>query len=416
MLNAERRLYYARAFCLRRLALCVNDYFCSLMELVKVDNAKTAQLFIQVHADLNKQYPNWIRPLDKDIAEVFDPEKNKTFKFGECERWLLRNEQGAWIGRIAAFVNQKYKTKGDTQATGGMGFFDCINDQAAANLLLDTAKQWLADRGMEAMDGPINFGERDRWWGLLVEGFHEPLYCMNYNPPYYKDLLEQYGFQPFFHQLCFAMKIRERLQDKFFQRHEQLSQDPGFSARHLQKNDLEKYATDFSIVYNKAWAGHDGGKEISPAQALRIFSKMKAVMDEKIIWFVYYNNEPIACWLNLPELNQFFKHMNGKFGLLQKLLFLWLKLTKKCRKITGIVFGVVPEFQGKGADGYMIVEGAKFIQGPHQYDDYEMQWIGDWNPKMINIAESLGTYRSRKLTTYRYLFDRTKEFKRHPMV
>jgi len=75
----------------------------------------------------------------------------------------------------------------------------------------------------------------------------------------------------------------------------------------------------------------------------------------------------------------------------------------------------VPEFQGKGADAYMIVEGAKIIQGP-QYDDYEMQWIGDWNPKMINIAESLGTYPSRKLTTYRYLFDRTKEFKRHPMV
>jgi hypothetical protein len=50
------------------------------------------------------------------------------------------------------------------------------------------------------------------------------------------------------------------------------------------------------------------------------------------------------------------------------------------------------------------------------YDDYEMQWIGEFNPKMVNIAESLGTYRSRRLVTYRYFFDQTREFKRHPVV
>ncbi len=99
------------------------------------------------------------------------------------------------------------------------------------------------------------------------------------------------------------------------------------------------------LVYNKAWAKHDGGKDITKQQALTIFKQMSAAMDEKIVWFVYYNNDPIACWLNLPELNQFFKHMNGKFGMLQKLQFLYLKLMKRCKKFTGIVFGIVPEFQ-----------------------------------------------------------------------
>jgi hypothetical protein len=74
---------------------------------------------------------------------------------------------------------------------------------------------------------------------------------------------------------------------------------------------------------------------------------------------------------------------------------------------------VIPEFQGKGIDGYIIVEGAKVIQNLKKYEDYEMQWIGDFNPKMINISESLGTTRSRNLKTYRYLFDRTATFKRH---
>ena len=87
----------------------------------------------------------------------------------------------------------------------------------------------------------------------------------------------------------------------------------------------------------------------------------------------------------------------------------------------------MPEFQGKGVDSYIIIEGAKVIQnlkkengqyilGEPLYDDYEMQWIGEFNPKMVNVAEALGTNRSRILTTYRYLFDRTKEFKRHPIL
>lgn len=386
------------------------------MELVIVNNEKTAKQFIDTHVVLNKQIPQWIRPLDKDIEQVFDPEKNKAFRQGECIRWILKDDHGKLIGRIAAFVNKRYKTKGDTQPTGGVGFFDCINDQAAANLLFDTAREWLRSKGMEAMDGPINFGERDRWWGLLVEGFYEPLYCMNFNPPYYKDLMETYGFQPFFHQICYAMGVDTQLQEKFFARHAVIAQDPGYRAEYIDKKNLAKYAEDFSIVYNKAWARHEGGKDITKQQALNIFKQMAAAMDEKVVWFVYYKNDPVACWLNLPELNQFFKHMNGKFGLLQKLQFLYLKLMKKCKKFTGIVFGIVPEFQGKGVDAFMIVEGAKVIQKELPYTQYELQWIGDFNPKMLNIAESLGTQPSRKLTTYRYLFDRTKEFRRHPIL
>ena len=82
----------------------------------------------------------------------------------------------------------------------------------------------------------------------------------------------------------------------------------------------------------------------------------------------------------------------------------------------GLVFGIVPEWQGKGVESYLIVEGAKVIQVQQLYDKYEMQWIGEFNPKMVNVAENLGTYRSRILTTYRYLFDQTREFKPHPIL
>lgn len=389
-----------------------------IMQLIPITDSSTIRQFLEVPVFIHKDNPEWIRPLDKDIEEVFDKEKNKLFrqKENQCERWILKNDKGKNIGRVAAFVNKKYRNKGDDQPTGGIGFFECINDQKAANFIFDHCKKWLEERGMEAMDGPINFGERDRWWGLLVDGFHEPLYCMNYNPPYYQQLFENYGFRLFFNQICFSLNVQDEVEEKFYERHAALASNPDFHSEHFNKKLADKYAEDFCTVYNKAWAGHGGNKTLELRQAKKIIQAMKPVIDDHLVWFVYYKNEPIGCWLNLPDLNQWFKHLNGKFGLWQKLKFLWVKKWGKCDRFVGMVFGIVPEFQGKGVDAYMIIEGANIIREEAKYGIYEMQWIGDFNPKMINIAEQLGTHRSRRLTTYRYLFDRNKEFKRHPMV
>ncbi len=384
------------------------------MQLKVVQTPADERLFLDVPKTIYANDPNWIQPLDKDIREVFDKEKNKAYRAGgEVARWILLDDSRKAIGRIAAFVNKKYKAE---QPTGGLGFWECPNDPEAARILFDAARDWLAARGMEAMDGPINFGERDRWWGLQVEGFQPPLYCMNYNLPYYQALMEGYGFQPYFHQICFALDPAKRLQDKFYDRHADLARDPNYSTRQVEKSRLDKYAADFTLVYNAAWAGHGGGKSLDERTVRKMFQSMKPVMDEDLIWFVYHKEEPIAMWVNLPDLNQWFGRLGGKFGLLQKLWFLYLKNFTPNPRFIGLVFGVVPAFQGKGVDAYMIVEAGKVIQQKGKYKEYEMQWIGDFNPKMINIAESLGTHRSRVLTTYRYLFDRQKEFKRHPMV
>ncbi len=388
------------------------------MQIIEATSAAIIELFLKLPEQLYKDDPNWIQPLDKDIKQVFDPTKNKTFRSGEINRWILEDDKGKTIGRIAAFTNKKYKNKGDDVAVGGIGFFECINNQAAADLLFNTAKDWLQLKGMEAMDGPINFGERDRWWGLVTKGFQEPMYCMNYNPPYYVDLFKNYGFQLFFDQLCFGMHPKIPLTAKIWERHDAIAKDSNFSARYIDKNQLPKFALDFTEIYNKAWAGHGGLKQLSKEQVILMFKSMKPVMDEKIIWFAYYKEDPIAIFINLPDLNQWFKKLNGKFGLVQKLKFLWLKKFSPNKKFTGLVFGVVPEWHAKGVDAYIIAEAAKVIQSNAvPYEEYEMQWIGDFNPKMLNIAQSIGeAFVSRKLTTFRYLFNREKEFKRHPIL
>ena len=171
-------------------------------------------------------------------------------------------------------------------------------------------------------------------------------------------------------------------------------------------------------MFNKAWAGHGGIKQMEVKQVIGLFEKMKPVMDEKIIWFAYHQQTAVAMFVNLPDLNQWFKYFNGGFSLIRKLQFLWLKAFKPNKKFTGLVFGVVPAWQGKGVDAYLIAESAKTIQlAAMPYESYEMQWVGDFNPKMLNVATSIGEVsETRKLCTYRYLFDRNKTFVRHPIL
>ncbi len=385
------------------------------MQLIEVNNHNAEKDFLEIHVLMNQHSPVFIQPLDKDIHEIFNPATNKYYKYGEAKRWILKDESGKLIGRIAAFTNNKYINKGTEYPTGGIGFFDCINNQQAANLLFDTAKQWLQSKGMEAMDGPINFGDRDKWWGLVVEGFHdEPVYGMPFNPDYYEALFENYGFRNYYNQYWYKMMVDDPLPPRFKERYEKFASKAGYEARHVETGKLDKYAADFATVYNAAWAQHGEAKEITKEQVLKIFTTMKPIMDERLIWFTYYKEEPIAMFINIPDVNQYFKHFKGKLNFINKLRLLWMKYTGQCKKLTGLAFGVVPKYQALGIDSFMIQSCANLIQGKGWYKHYEMGWAGDWNPRMVNIYKSLGGSQNRRMVTYRYIFDNKHEFERHP--
>jgi hypothetical protein len=388
------------------------------MNLIEVNSPALVREFILFPVKLYANEPNWIRPLDKDIESVFDAEKNKTFRHGKCIRWILTNNKKETIGRVAAFVNEKTVKKGNDQPTGGMGFFDCINDQQAAFTLFEACKKWLQAEGMEAMDGPINFGPRDRWWGLLIEGFdRQPNYQCNYNFPYYKDFFEAYGFKVYFYQLTFHRYVMEPLAERLHMKADLMAKDPNYEFRHLRKDEVEKLPEYLMNVYNRAWAKRAENPELNSAQAKLIVKQMKPIMDLRLLYFGFYKGEPVSFFLSLPEINQIFKYVNGKLDLIGKIKFIWHSIRKTNRKAFGILFGVVPEHQGKGLDGAMVLASRKVLQDEYKrYDEYEMNWIGDFNPRMINVVEQVGARVSKKHATYRKLFDESKPFKRAPIL
>jgi len=386
------------------------------MRILEVNTPALHKAFLNLGPKLYAGDINYIRPLDKDVAAVFDKEKNKYFIDGEIQRFVLQKD-GEIIGRIAAFIHPKIERNAD-QPTGGCGFFECIDDQEAANMLFDTAKQFLVGKGKEAMDGPINFGEQDKWWGCLQEGFEPPLYCMNYNPAYYCKLFENYGFQDYFKQLVYRYDLSEQPPRKFYVGYKHVKHKlKNVEIRHAKKSQLSKYAEDFRTVYNETWANtHDDFKEMTSKQVKAIMKTLKPIMVEEAMLFAYDGERPIALFISIPNLNEVVAHLNGKFNAWALVKFFYhLKIKKTPKTMASILFGVVPAYQGKGIDAGLAIEGYNELTAKG-FTWAELMWIGDFNPKMMSIAEQLGCTVSKQLVTYRYLFDRQKPFARHKVI
>lgn len=385
------------------------------MKIIEVKSPREKKLFHETARRLYRNDKVWVCPLDKEIESIFDPARNVYFRHGEASRFILMDEQGKPLGRVAAFIDRNTAFRQD-QPTGGMGFFECINNREASFLLFDTAKEWLRQRGMEAMDGPVNFGETDKYWGLLVSGFTHPSYEIAYNPPYYQELFEAYGFQTYFKQEGFHLDLKKELPPKFMKIAEWVARKPDYSFRHFEWKDMDRYIQDFARVFNVAWASFKENFEpLEPAYIKKTLQKGRPILEEEFIWLAYHKENPIAIYLMYPDVNMILKHLNGKLSLPAMLKFLWLKKRKAMTRARGVLMGVVPQFQGLGVESAIILKIAEVMARKPHYTEIEFSWVGDFNPKMRKIFLAVGSVPAKHYITYRYLFDRQKEFKRYPI-
>ena len=385
--------------------------------LIEVVDKKTEKEFHQVSEIIYITDNHYIPHVRQDLDKIFDTSKNKLFRQGgELIRWILKDAADNLIGRVAAFIHPKTSQSGKHKI-GSMGFFECINNQEAAFVLFDACKKWLHDRKMEGMDGPVNFGERDQFWGLLVQNFEaQPSYGMNYNPSYYQNFFDEYGFQNYFNQYVYWRNLDLPVQDVFIKKSNIIGQNPDFRVSNMQGIPLVKIAEYFLEVYNSAWGGHEGFKNMRLDQAKAIINSMKLIMDRDLLVFAFLNEAPVGFYLNIPELNEFFRHVNGNLNWIGKLKFFYYLKFAKRKTMLGIVFGVSREHQGKGIEGAMIKFAEDYIISKKRYTETIITWVGDFNPRMLRVIENLGTELYRTLVTYRIFFDSSIKFERHPVL
>ncbi|MND62391.1 hypothetical protein D3C80_536740 [compost metagenome] len=373
------------------------------MQITEVKDTKTRKEFLAVAPIIYKNDPVWVQPLDNDIESIFDPKFNNFHSFGEATRWVLKNDQGELIGRVAAFINKK-KAYHYEQPTGGMGFFECIDDEKAAFLLFDTCKKWLFERGMKAMDGPINFGENDAYWGLLIEGFIHPSFGMQYNPPYYQKFFENYGFSQAYQQLTNMLAVKNDLPKRVEKIADWVINKPGYSFEHLSVAKFDKFAADFEEIYNDAWCDFENFVPITKEILLDSFRKMKPIMDEHLIWFAYINGEPVSFIICLPDANQIIKYLGGKMNLWSKLKFVYYKWQGKMDRIRVVVMGTKQAYQNHGLESALFRKLQHYVMPQNHYTEVELSWVGDFNTKMQAVHAALGATKGKVHATYRIIF------------
>jgi len=387
-------------------------------KIIEVKSDSLVNEFLDFPSKHYSEDPNYIEPLREDIIKVFDEDQNKLFKNGECVRFIITNQDNITLGRVACFID--YKTKDlYPQSSGGVGFFECINCKEAAFLLFDRCKDWLKDKNIEAMNGPINFGERNQWWGLLTSGFQKPSYAMPYNYPYYKELFEEYGFQTYFNQYSYRTVFDPKNLSKIIVwKAKRISADKNYRVENFNKSNPDKYIKDFAYIYNEAWVNSIPGIEgISVDQAYKLFENLKPILEEKLLWFTYYKDEPIGFVIMMPDLNELLQHLKGKINWLGKLRFLYFKHLQKNKTAMGVIFGIIPKFQSKGAEAAMMYKFSQVgFEPKFKYKNLELSWIGDFNPRMMHLMDHINAKIYRTHVTYRKIFDESIPFERAKIV
>ena len=384
------------------------------MRLVKVNSPDQERLFLQVAVELYSSDIHWVRPLDDEINRIFSKKGNKLFEAGDACRWILYKEDNL-IGRIAAFHSELSSFK-EEFPLGGIGFFECVNNQEAGFLLFDTAKKWLQQEGMEAMDGPINFGERNAWWGCMVKGFFQPAYMMPYNPPYYQKFFEDYGFKLYFKQFTYGLNTTIVNLNKYEQRSLEIFQNTDYTFRHINNKEKQRNAQDFIDVYNAAWKEFPSFQGMKIDSAIKLLKKLNPILIDYLVWFGYYKGKAIAMFIMLPDLNEYFKYVNGKMNLIGKMKFLYHKIKGTNRRLTALIFGIAPEHRAMNVESGLIMTAKNQVIPKNRWDNLEMYWQGDFNPKINKISENLGSEITRIHHTYRYNFDSNRKFERHPIL
>ena len=361
------------------------------LKIIGVVSKRDVKRFHECRRKIYVQDSLFISHLDPDVESLFHKNSNPHLAQGQIKRWIAFVD-GKVCGRIAAFVTPK--------ATG-IGFFDCIDDQELANELFGIAESFLKQLGVLHFQAPINVGERDRYWGLLIEGNQTPSFQENYNFPYYQKLFENYGFEKIFEQTTSELQpsqIDYDLLEKLAQRAERI---PGLRVEHIKFNQLRKFVQDFVVVYNRAWGSYSYFEEVTEAEILTLFKKMKPILREDMIWFTYVNDKAVAFYVSALDVNPIFKVFNGRFGWYEKLKFLRLKRRYKFKRTRGLVFGVVPEYQKKAVYAPMMKAMFQAFNEDSDLERIELSWIGDFNPTMHALFKRIGAVPSKLHYTYK---------------
>ena len=331
--------------------------------------------------------PHWVAPIRAEVAQKFAP-TNPFFTYGRLQQWLAVR-QGTAIGRIVAAVNDRLVAK-ENHKVGLFGFFECLDELAVAQALLQTACDWLQQQGMTEVRGPIDLSTHNNCL-FLVDGFDTPpMVMMPYNPAYYPTFMERSGWQTAKDAYAYDFPLDQALAPKFAKGYH-IACKSGVTFRPLRTKGAE-FTQDAISLYNlftTAFADNWSATPRTQAEFLAEAKSLQSLVDPDVFPVAEYNGEMIGFWMGLPDYNIALKHVNGNLNWLGLLKFLWYRRHIDQGRVIAICS--LPEFRRKMVPLGLIYLGMKGGQLKGKpYKRAELSWVYADNHASRKLIEASG--------------------------
>ncbi|MBI5740905.1 MAG: N-acetyltransferase [Nitrospirae bacterium] len=364
-----------------------------MLEVLPANDKRSFREFIKFPFRLYSADPLWVPPLISDVKKQFSPE-NPFFRHAEVMPFIARNNNET-VGRITAIYNRRHVEYHDETA-GFFGYFECVDDNAVAAGLLKKAGQWLGERGMTVMRGPMNFSINEEC-GLLIEGFDEPpMIMMPYNFSYYQRLFEGCGLAKAKDLYAYVADVMKTFHEKVY-RVAQVAARQGIKARPLNMKHFDEEMKVFKDIYESAWEKNWGHIPMTDEEIGHMAEKLRPVIVPDLALIAECNGEPVGFMMFLPDFNYVLKKLNGRlfpFG-----IFKALRHSGKIKDARLLLLGIKEGYRRRGVDSLLFIEGLKALH-KKGYRRMEYSWVLEDNYAVQRIIETMNGRLYKKYRIY----------------
>ena len=352
------------------------------VEVTPVRGRRDLRAFVELPFHLHSNAPQWVPPLKLERYIHL-----RSFHRGEAQLFLARRG-GRVCGRISAQVDEAFNRHQDNR-WGLFGFLELVDDPEVCQALFAAAEGWLKERGRDRIVGPMDFTMNDEV-GVLIEGHElDPMVRQPWQPPYYKERIEEAGFGKAIDLFMWHLMVSDRTKvlPVIFDMAEKLESEHGITIRKMSRRRLRKDLDAFAEVYNAAWADNWGFVPYSKKDLDNYWAELQLVFDRHWFMVAEKDGETVGMAITVPDINQVLRKMNGSL-----LPFGWWHFLRKGKTVDRVrvgFLGVKPEFQHTGVAAGLYVEHFDMAAVTPQTGG-EMGWILETNEAMNRGMEAMG--------------------------
>jgi GNAT superfamily N-acetyltransferase len=358
--------------------------------------------FVTLPWSVNRGDPHWVPPLIADRKARVDLRRNPFWRSAERCLWIARRGTKA-VGSIAAIIDSA-SNRALQQPVGYFGFFECINDQSVANLLLETAHNWVKGRGMNRMRGPYNPSHSDEM-GILIHGFNSrPALLEAHNPPYYAALLENAGFTRYNDLVARHYRVdpahttfNAAIPSRLMAVAERASQRKDLTVRQINMKRWDEETATACAIYNQSLQILPDYVPISETEFQEFAASFKPIMDPGMALIAEIQGKPVGFALALPDVNEALQRINGHLWPFGFIKYWWY--SQRLTRATFKILMVLPEYHYRGVDAVLIVKAARAVWD-RGFREVDLSLMGDENVASNRLQANLGFEVYRRYRIY----------------